>query len=98
MHSAKVINDALWLFGGKWMVDCTTEVFGDLWAIHLNAGAEDLRWNQLSTIGKGPCARYAAATTSFRDKFVLHGGNDEQDVTLEDMFILDTNKLSWYFF
>lgn len=26
---------------------------------------------------------------------MLHGGNDEQDVTLEDMFILDTNKLSW---
>ena len=96
MHCTQIINGILWLFGGKWMLENNQEVFGDLWAIDLNESTDYLKWNLSEECsGKIPCKRYAAAHNSFRDKLVIHGGNDENDNTLDDMFIFCVSNMNW---
>lgn len=59
------------------MVESATEIFGDLWCIDLNESSDCLKWNEVKPMGEGPIARYGAANTCFRDKFVIHGGRDK---------------------
>ena len=96
MHCTQIINGVLWLFGGKWMLENNQEIFGDMWSIDLNESTDYLKWNlEDNCSGKVPSKRYAAAHTSFRDKLVIHGGNDENDRTLDDMFIFCVSNMNW---
>lgn len=95
MHSMEIINGLLWVFGGKWMNNNKTEVFNDLWHVDVDITAPKLKWTKTQVSGKGPCARYAHASCSFRDKYAIHGGNDVNDETLDDLFILCTASLNW---
>lgn len=57
----------------------------------------DLLWKEFPKNDKGetPCGRYGHFLSIFERKLILFGGKDKNEISLNDLWIFDMDKLIW---
>ena len=82
------ISSSLVLFGGQ---DQGT-VYNDVWLFDL----ESLTWQEIVTNGNYPAARYRHGYGVSGNYMVIKGGISENEVILQDLYMLDFATLYWF--
>ncbi|XP_021757170.1 rab9 effector protein with kelch motifs-like isoform X2 [Chenopodium quinoa] len=92
-HCASLVGEQLFIFGGCGKsVNHHTEVYyNDLHILN----TKNFVWQCATTSGKPPAARDSHSCSSWKNKIVVIGGEDEHDYYLCDVHILDTDTLVW---
>ncbi|KAK7328499.1 hypothetical protein VNO77_22608 [Canavalia gladiata] len=92
-HSAAVVGKRLFIFGGCGRsADKINEVYyNDLYILN----TETFVWNHATTSGTPPSPRDSHTCSSWKNKIIVIGGEDERDYYLSDVHILDTDTLIW---
>lgn len=89
-HSANVINDKLFVFGGYGGSGFTRKDFNDLHALC----TKTWEWGVVETTGEKPEERSGHRAVSVQDKLYVMGGWNAM-MQFDDMFILDTATCVW---
>ncbi|KAG5049572.1 hypothetical protein JHK85_010675 [Glycine max] len=92
-HDAALVGKRLFMFGGCGRsADNINEVYyNDLYILN----TELFVWNRATTSGTPPSPRDGHTCSSWRNKIIVIGGEDENDSYLSDVHILDTDTLIW---
>ncbi|KNA10975.1 hypothetical protein SOVF_138990 isoform B [Spinacia oleracea] len=92
-HSAALVGEKLFIFGGcgKSLNHPSEVYYNDLYILD----TKNFVWQCAATFGKSPAARDSHSCSSWEDKIVVIGGEDEHDYYLCDVHILDTDTLVW---
>ncbi|KAL2935373.1 Kelch domain-containing protein 3 [Bienertia sinuspersici] len=92
-HSAALVGERLFIFGGcgKSMNDPSEVYYNDLHILN----TKSFVWQRAATLGRPPAARDSHSCSSWKNKIVVIGGEDEQDYYLCDVHVLDTDTLVW---
>uniref|UniRef100_K7KW81 Attractin/MKLN-like beta-propeller domain-containing protein n=1 Tax=Glycine max TaxID=3847 RepID=K7KW81_SOYBN len=92
-HDAALVGKRLFVFGGCGKsADNINEVYyNDLYILN----TELFVWNRATTSGTPPSPRDGHTCSSWRNKIIVIGGEDENDSYLSDVHILDTDTLIW---
>ncbi|EFJ04966.1 hypothetical protein SELMODRAFT_431919 [Selaginella moellendorffii] len=87
-HSASLIGDNLFMFGrsGKSNDPSEEEYYNDLHVLNTNTFV----WKKISTTGVSPISRDSHTCSSYKNCFVVMGGEDGGNAYLNDVHILDT--------
>ena len=91
-HAMESVGDAVYIFCGVNDV----QDFDDVWSFSLSSRA----WSKCATQGPGPSARWGLTASAVGSKIFVWGGQSSTPSaattkTLTDMFVLDTNTLTW---
>ncbi|KAH9623029.1 hypothetical protein KSS87_023166 [Heliosperma pusillum] len=92
-HSAAVVGKRLFIFGGcgKSMNNSDEVHYNDLYILD----TETFVWQRAVTSGIPPAARDSHTCSSWNNKIIVIGGQDERDYYLSDVHVLDTDTLVW---
>ncbi|XP_061351969.1 uncharacterized protein LOC133296940 [Gastrolobium bilobum] len=92
-HSAALVGKRLFVFGGCGKsADNIHEVYyNDLYILN----TETFVWKCATTSGTAPSPRDSHTCSSWKNKIIVIGGEDERDYYLSDVHILDTDTLIW---
>ncbi|XP_014493373.1 rho GTPase-activating protein gacHH [Vigna radiata var. radiata] len=92
-HAAAVIGKRLFVFGGCGRsANNTNDVYyNDLYILN----TETYTWQRATTSGTPPSPRDSHTCSSWKNKIIVIGGEDEQDYYLSDVHVLDTDTLIW---
>lgn len=92
-HSAALIGKRLFIFGGcgKSSNNYDEVYYNDLYVLN----TETFVWKRATTSGTPPSARDSHTCSSWKNKIIVIGGEDEHDYYLSDVHILDTDTLVW---
>lgn len=92
-HSAALIGKRLFIFGGcgKSSNNYDEVYYNDLYVLN----TETFVWKCATTSGTPPSARDSHTCSSWKNKIIVIGGEDEHDYYLSDVYILDTDTLVW---
>ncbi|XP_074317045.1 uncharacterized protein LOC141653240 [Silene latifolia] len=92
-HSAAVVGKRLFIFGGcgKSMDNSDEVHYNDLYILD----TESFVWQRAVTSGIPPAARDSHTCSSWSNKIIVIGGQDERDYYLSDVHVLDTDTLVW---
>nr|KYP49534.1 Rab9 effector protein with Kelch [Cajanus cajan] len=92
-HAAALVGKRLFVFGGCGRsADNINEVYyNDLYILN----TETFVWNRATTSGTSPSPRDSHSCSSWKNKIIVIGGEDERDYYLSDVHILDTDTLIW---
>ncbi|KAI9246255.1 hypothetical protein BDA99DRAFT_543349 [Phascolomyces articulosus] len=99
-HSAVVIQDKLFIFGGTVYVDETTRIYADFQSV-LVFDPKENKAVSMATIGDIPPSRLMFSATAAPDgkSIVVYGGLNTSSTdhfdSSSDVFVLDTCKLEW---
>ncbi|CAM6124228.1 unnamed protein product [Calypogeia fissa] len=92
-HSAALIGHRLFVFGGcgRSPDDMEETYFNDLYILDTST----LIWTKAATRGPAPAPRDSHTCSSYRNKFIVLGGEDSSNSYLSDIYILDADTLQW---
>ncbi|KAL9243311.1 hypothetical protein vseg_017213 [Gypsophila vaccaria] len=92
-HSAAAIGKKLFIFGGcgKSMNHSNEVHYNDLYILD----TVNFMWQRAVTSGIPPSARDSHTCSSWKNKIIVIGGEDEHDYYLSDVHVLDTDTLVW---
>ncbi|EFJ15144.1 hypothetical protein SELMODRAFT_42940, partial [Selaginella moellendorffii] len=92
-HSASLIGDNLFVFGGcgKSSDPSEEEYYNDLHVLNTSTFV----WKKISTTGVSPIPRDSHTCSSYKNCFVVMGGEDGGNAYLNDVHILDTETMAW---
>nr|XP_048330190.1 uncharacterized protein LOC107419037 isoform X2 [Ziziphus jujuba var. spinosa] len=92
-HSAALVGRRLFIFGGCGKSSSNNDevYYNDLYILN----TETLVWKRAMTSGTPPSPRDSHSCSSWRNKFIVVGGEDGHDYYLSDVHILDTDTLIW---
>ncbi|GAB2270150.1 hypothetical protein Dimus_005058 [Dionaea muscipula] len=92
-HGAALVGKQLFIFGGCGKsLDKTREVYyNNLYTLNI----ETFVWQRVKTSGTPPAARDSHTCSSWKNKLIVIGGEDEHDYYLCDVHVLDTDTLVW---
>ncbi|TKY73289.1 Host cell factor [Spatholobus suberectus] len=92
-HGAALVGKRLLVFGGCGRSgDNIREVYyNDLYILN----TETFVWKRATTSGTPPSPRDSHTCSSWKNKIIVIGGEDEHDYYLSDVHILDTDTLIW---
>lgn len=94
-HSATLVGKRLFIFGG-----CGKSMnrhilrprhYNDLYVLD----TETFVWQRAVMSGNPPAARDSHSCSSWKNKIIVIGGEDEQDYYLSNVHVLDTDTLVW---
>ena len=88
-HATAVLEDKVWLYGGRNRV---TAFDGELYELNMCS----LAWTQIETGETKPQARYSCTLTAISDdKLVLFGGQRSSRAVFHDIWIMDLPSKTW---
>ncbi|XP_056175447.1 nitrile-specifier protein 5-like [Syzygium oleosum] len=92
-HSAALVGKRLFIFGGYGKSpDEDDEVYhNDLFILN----TETFVWKKAMTTGIPPSPRLTHSCSTWKNKMIVIGGQDERDYYLSDVHILDADTLMW---
>ncbi|KAK9267024.1 hypothetical protein L1049_027495 [Liquidambar formosana] len=92
-HSAALIGKRLFIFGGCGKSSNNSEeaYYNDLYILN----TETFVWKHATTSGTPPSSRDSHTCSSWKNKIIVIGGEDEHDYYLSDVHILDADTLVW---
>ncbi|ESW10364.1 hypothetical protein PHAVU_009G202800 [Phaseolus vulgaris] len=92
-HASAVIGKRLFVFGGCGRYSNNTDdvYYNDLYILN----TETYMWMRAITSGTPPSPRDSHTCSSWKNKLIVAGGEDEQDYYLSDVHVLDTDTLIW---
>ncbi|EFJ13495.1 hypothetical protein SELMODRAFT_424453 [Selaginella moellendorffii] len=92
-HSALLIGDNLFVFGGcgKSSDPSEEEYYNDLHVLNANTFV----WKKISITGVSPIPRDSHTCSSYKNCFIVMGGEDGGNAYLNDVHILDTETMAW---
>lgn len=92
-HSAALVGRRLFIFGGcgKNLNNSDEKYYNDLYILN----TETYVWKRANTSGTPPSPRDSHTCSSWKNKVVVIGGEDEHDYYLSDVHILDADALVW---
>lgn len=92
-HSAALVGKRLIIFGGcgKSANNNDEIYYNDLYILN----AETFVWKRATTSGTPPSPRDSHTCSSWKNKFIVIGGEDAHDYYLSDVHVLDTDTLIW---
>ncbi|KAJ7544879.1 hypothetical protein O6H91_09G097200 [Diphasiastrum complanatum] len=92
-HSAALVGQDLYVFGGcgKAKENLEDIYFNDLYVLN----TETFFWAKLVTLGTPPARRDSHTCSSFKNKFIVLGGEDGSNSYLSDVHILDVDTRVW---
>ncbi|CAG8467822.1 7439_t:CDS:2 [Funneliformis mosseae] len=91
LHSATIINDVIYSFGGRTKEGNVIKELGDLCAFRIS----NLRWYKFPNLGPSPSPRYSLNMTASHDKICVFGGDCSQPPKIDEdgiIHILDTYR------
>ncbi|KAJ3450697.1 faciogenital dysplasia protein [Anaeramoeba flamelloides] len=86
-HSASVISDQLWIFGGK----SENIFFNDLYCFITSS----LTWYSLEVSGTLPAPRYFNSASFISDQLIIFGGQSKEVIN-NDVWVYDLPSEQWY--
>jgi dynein heavy chain len=89
-HSATVIGDQVWVFGGYGGLGYSRRDFDDLYTYSI----EEVSWTRQQPKGTGPEKRSGHTACAVLKQLYIFGGWNSMD-QFNDMFILDTEAMIW---
>ncbi|XP_030530752.2 RING finger protein B-like [Rhodamnia argentea] len=92
-HSAALVGKRLFIFGGygKSPNDDDEVYYNDLFILN----TETFVWKKATTTGIPPSPRESHSCSTWKNKMIVIGGEDEHDYHFSDVHILDTDTLMW---
>lgn len=87
-HSAVVVDDAMYIFGGK---DDENEKLKDLWRFDLN----NQNWQQLDSPDNSVAARSGHSCCVFNNHLIVFGGIQEITKELDDTIVFNLKTGKW---
>ncbi|EFJ19172.1 hypothetical protein SELMODRAFT_419330 [Selaginella moellendorffii] len=92
-HSASLIGDNLFVFGGcgKSSDPLEEEYYNDLHVLNANTFV----WKKIPITGVSPIPRDSHTCSSYKNCFIVMGGEDGGNAYLNDIHILDTETMAW---
>ncbi|KAL3695735.1 hypothetical protein R1sor_009811 [Riccia sorocarpa] len=92
-HSAALIGSRLFVFGGcgRSPDDMEETYFNDTYILDTNT----LHWTRAPTTGTPPAPRDSHTCSSYKNAFIVLGGEDSSNSYLSDIHILDAESLVW---
>lgn len=92
-HSAALVGKRLFIFGGCGKSSSSNEevYYNDLYILN----TETFVWKRATTSGTPPSPRDSHTCSSWKNNFIVIGGEDGHDYYLSDVHILDTDTLVW---
>lgn len=92
-HGAALIGRRLFIFGGcgKSMNNASEVYYNDLYILD----TETLVWQRSTASGSTPAPRDSHTCSSWMNKIIVIGGEDQNDYYLSDVHELDTDTLVW---
>ncbi|KAJ8773160.1 hypothetical protein K2173_028337 [Erythroxylum novogranatense] len=92
-HSAALVGKRLFIFGGCGKSsDNNIEVYyNDLYILN----TETFVWKHATTSGTPPSARDSHSCSSWKNKVIVIGGENENDHYMSDVHVLDAETLVW---
>ncbi|KAK6925131.1 Kelch repeat type 1 [Dillenia turbinata] len=92
-HSAALVGKRLFIFGGCGKsANSSDEVYyNDLYILN----TETFVWKRAITSGIPPSPRDSHTCSSWRNKLIVIGGEDQYDYYLSDVHVLDADALVW---
>ncbi|KAJ3425089.1 faciogenital dysplasia protein [Anaeramoeba flamelloides] len=86
-HSASVISDQLWIFGGK----SENTFFNDLYCFITSSST----WYSLEVSGTLPTPRFFNSASFISDQLIIFGGQSEEVIN-NDVWVYDLPSEQWY--
>ncbi|CAG8793528.1 10309_t:CDS:1, partial [Acaulospora morrowiae] len=85
------LTNYVYVFGGFHMY--TDEVYNDLYRLNVS----EMKWEDMIYLkGKSPSKRINHSASLWnKDKLIIYGGTDEEDMHCDDVVILDLKSMSW---
>ncbi|KAL2642337.1 hypothetical protein R1flu_009924 [Riccia fluitans] len=92
-HSAALIGSRLFVFGGcgRSPDDMEETYFNDTYILDTN----NFLWTRAATTGTPPAPRDSHTCSSYKNAFIVLGGEDSSNSYLSDIHILDAETLVW---
>lgn len=92
-HSAALIGHRLFVFGGcgRSPDDQEETYFNDLYVLDTST----LIWIKAATRGPAPAPRDSHTCSSYKNNFIVLGGEDSSNSYLSDIYILNADTLQW---
>ncbi|BFI26818.1 Rab9 effector protein with kelch motifs [Marchantia polymorpha subsp. ruderalis] len=92
-HSAALIGTRLFVFGGcgRSPDDMEETYFNDLYILETTT----FQWTKAATLGTAPAPRDSHTCSSYRNTFIVLGGEDSSNSYLSDIYVLDADTLVW---
>ncbi|XP_077211289.1 uncharacterized protein LOC143846677 isoform X2 [Tasmannia lanceolata] len=92
-HSAVLVGKRIFIFGGSGKSDDDPEevYFNDIFILD----TESLVWKRAMTSGTPPSPRDSHTCSSWKNKIIVLGGEDEEDNYHPEVYILDADTLVW---
>uniref|UniRef100_A0A2P2LA44 Uncharacterized protein MANES_06G082800 n=1 Tax=Rhizophora mucronata TaxID=61149 RepID=A0A2P2LA44_RHIMU len=92
-HSAALVGKRIYIFGGcgKSPENNVEVYYNDLYILN----TETFVWKHATTSGTPPSARDSHSCSSWKNKIIVIGGENEHDYYLSDVHILDADTLVW---
>ncbi|KAL3695736.1 hypothetical protein R1sor_009812 [Riccia sorocarpa] len=92
-HSAALIGSRLFVFGGcgRSPDDMEETYFNDTYILDTHS----FQWTRAGTTGTPPAPRDSHTCSSYKNAFIVFGGEDSSNSYLSDIHILDAETLVW---
>ncbi|PNW86136.1 hypothetical protein CHLRE_02g074650v5 [Chlamydomonas reinhardtii] len=87
-HTATLIGDKVWVFGGE---DGSRRALADVFVLDLAS----LTWSTPEVSGKAPPPRSASCATVYQDRYLVAFGGGSVATCYSDVHVLDTETLTW---
>ncbi|KAG2435000.1 hypothetical protein HYH02_011998 [Chlamydomonas schloesseri] len=87
-HTATLIGDKVWVFGGE---DGSRRPLADVHVLDLAS----LTWSTPQLSGKAPPPRSASCATVYQDRYLVAFGGGSVATCYSDVHVLDTHTLAW---
>ena len=95
-HSASVVGNRVYIFGGTWVDDDSNSVYLNDLHVH---DVDAMAWSQPSTTGEPPSQREGHTAAVVGTDVIVFGGagldKEDSSVNLCDLHLLDTETLAW---
>ncbi|KAG2425945.1 hypothetical protein HXX76_013318 [Chlamydomonas incerta] len=87
-HTATLIGDKVWVFGGE---DGSRRALADVFVLDLAS----LTWSSPEVSGKAPPPRSASCATVYQERYLVAFGGGSVATCYSDVHVLDTETLTW---